>query len=126
MSFSDESIHLIATCQLAGFRHGIGTLWEVDDRICVDIARITYQSIKDGIKDGYMTDESVCRGLHFAIKGFRDLLMREDEDPGVISPGSNANAGNPQGGRDGHISDKEDDEIHEKWSNWVPYVHFGV
>jgi CHAT domain-containing protein len=49
-SFSDESIDLIAACQLAGFRHGIGTLWEANDKICVDIAKITYQSIGQSIE----------------------------------------------------------------------------
>jgi CHAT domain-containing protein len=58
--FVDESIHLISACQLAGFRHVIGTLWEVNDQSCVDVARITYE----GMKDGKMSDESVCLGLH--------------------------------------------------------------
>ena len=34
-SLVDESIHLISACQLAGFRHVIGTLWEVNDESCV-------------------------------------------------------------------------------------------
>ncbi|KAM5342202.1 hypothetical protein ACJ41O_015233 [Fusarium nematophilum] len=37
--FMDESIHLVSACQLAGFRHVIGTLWEVNDEICVDVAK---------------------------------------------------------------------------------------
>ncbi|KAJ4193185.1 hypothetical protein NW767_010474 [Fusarium falciforme] len=36
-TFIDESIHLISTCQLAGFRHVIGTLWDVDDKFCVEM-----------------------------------------------------------------------------------------
>jgi CHAT domain-containing protein len=32
----DESIYLTSAFQLAGFRHVIGTLWHVDDEICVD------------------------------------------------------------------------------------------
>ncbi|KAF7174243.1 hypothetical protein CNMCM6106_008368 [Aspergillus hiratsukae] len=39
--FLDESIHLISAFQLAGFRHVIGTLWEVNDKLCVDMAKIT-------------------------------------------------------------------------------------
>ncbi|KAL8646924.1 MAG: hypothetical protein Q9210_005856 [Variospora velana] len=38
----DESLHLMGACQLAGFQHIVGTLWEVNDRFCVDIATITY------------------------------------------------------------------------------------
>jgi CHAT domain-containing protein len=56
--FVDESIHLISACQLAGFHLVIGTLWEVNDELCVDMARITYE----GMRYGGMTDESVCRG----------------------------------------------------------------
>lgn len=51
--FFDENIHLISACQLAGFRHVIGTLWEVDDETCVHMARMTYE----GIEDGSATDE---------------------------------------------------------------------
>lgn len=56
--FFDEGIHLISACQLAGFRHVIGTLWEVNDEVCVDMARITYEIVRDG----GMTDKSVCWG----------------------------------------------------------------
>ncbi|KAI8686836.1 CHAT domain-containing protein [Fusarium sp. Ph1] len=41
----DESLHLISGFQLAGFRHVIGTLWEVQDELCVDMARITYEGM---------------------------------------------------------------------------------
>ncbi|CAG9978641.1 unnamed protein product [Clonostachys byssicola] len=64
----DESIHLISSCQLAGFRHVIGTLWEVNDEICVDVAKTVYE----GIRDGEGSDESVSRGLHTASKLLRD------------------------------------------------------
>jgi hypothetical protein len=66
--FLDESIHLISAFQLAGFRHVIGTLWEVNDEVCVDVARI----IHEGIRDGHMTDESLCEGLHNAVRKPRD------------------------------------------------------
>lgn len=70
--FMDENIHLINGCQLAGFRHVIGTLWEVNDGICVDIAKITYE----GMRDGGMTDESVSLGLHNAKREIRDRWVR--------------------------------------------------
>ncbi|RSM14908.1 hypothetical protein CEP52_001121 [Fusarium oligoseptatum] len=35
----DEGIHLGYACQLAGFRHIVGTLWTVSDPFCVNVAR---------------------------------------------------------------------------------------
>ena len=59
----EEGIHLISSFQLAGFRHAIGTLWEVSDKYCVDVAKIFYETLKD--KD--LTDEAVSHGFHRAI-----------------------------------------------------------
>jgi CHAT domain-containing protein len=68
----DESIHLISACQLSGFRHVIGTLWSINDKHCVEMAATTYKEIVDqGI-----SDESVCRGLHQAIRKLRDSWLR--------------------------------------------------
>jgi len=64
----DEGIHLVSAFQLAGFRHVIGTLWEVDDSCCVDVARVVYETIRD---EG-MTDMAICRGLHRAVRALRD------------------------------------------------------
>lgn len=33
--FQDESIHLVAAYQLAGFRHVIGSLWSVEDQASI-------------------------------------------------------------------------------------------
>ncbi|KAI5458933.1 glycosyl hydrolase family 61-domain-containing protein [Mariannaea sp. PMI_226] len=66
--YSDESIHLISACQLAGFRHVIGTLWEVNDEMCVEMAKRTYETIGRG----GLTDESVSLGLHNAVREMRD------------------------------------------------------
>jgi hypothetical protein len=66
--FIGESIHLISVCQLAWFRHVIGTLWEVNDESCVDISRITYEEMRSG----GVSDESLCRGLHKATRELRD------------------------------------------------------
>ena len=64
----DEGINLISACQLAGFRHVIGTLWEVSDRYCVRVARTVYETLRD---EG-LTDAAVARGLHRATKELRD------------------------------------------------------
>ncbi|KAF5019101.1 hypothetical protein F66182_8897 [Fusarium sp. NRRL 66182] len=66
--FMDESVHLISACQLAGFRHVIGTLWEVNDEVCVEMAKVIYESIRDG----QMTDQSVSWGVHKACRQSRD------------------------------------------------------
>lgn len=65
---ADESIHLISACQLAGFRHVIGALWEVSDQHCVDVARIVYQTLKEE----ELTDKAVAKGLHKATRYVRD------------------------------------------------------
>jgi len=63
----DEGIHLMSACQLAGFRHVIGSLWEVSDKHCVDVAREVYSTM---IEAG-MSNESVSLGLHHAILNLR-------------------------------------------------------
>lgn len=64
----DEGIHLVSAFQLAGFRHAVGTLWEVSDSHCVDVARVLYETL---LTEG-MTDEAVARGLHRGIRMIRD------------------------------------------------------
>ncbi|KAL6818973.1 CHAT domain-containing protein [Trichoderma camerunense] len=101
---ADEGIHLISAFQLAGFRHAIGTLWEVSDKHCVDVARILYKTLQE---EG-MTDLAVSRGLHRAVRALRDgnaddVLTR---DAKLVRPRPAS-----QGMTD---------------FLWTPYVHFGV
>jgi hypothetical protein len=42
---TDEAIHLASAFQLAGYRHVIGTLWPVNDRVAVAVADDIYASI---------------------------------------------------------------------------------
>ncbi|RKK72293.1 hypothetical protein BFJ69_g10210 [Fusarium oxysporum] len=111
--FVDESIHLVSACQLAGFRHVIGTLWEVNDELCVDMARITYE----GMRDGSMTDESVCEGLHNATRQLRDRWRN-------MPMNSVARSATDGDRRPRDIIACGDDETRPL--HWVPYVHFGV
>jgi tetratricopeptide (TPR) repeat protein len=133
--FLDESIHLISACQLAGFRHVIGTLWEVNDESCVDMARITYEAMRDG----GMTDESVCRGLHNATRELRDRWLNM---PIKARRGRSARkadislAEDETDGRSARDGDQRDDRLprnvvpcdddETRPLHWVPYVHFGV
>lgn len=101
----DEGIHLVSAFQLAGFRHVIGTLWEVSDSHCKDVARIVYQTLK---KEG-MKDKSVSRGLHRAIRALRDGRTEE-----VLA------------GRDADLLEFGLEIGKTTDSYWVPYIHVGV
>ena len=133
--FIDESIHLISAYQLAGFRHVIGTLWEVDDESCVAIARITHEEMRDGD----MTDESVYRGLHRATRELRDRWLSTSaktrrkkrslkaenipstKDMTRIMSTDKGDQKNDTLPRKATLCYFDDEDLH-----WVPYVHFGV
>ncbi|RSL51964.1 hypothetical protein CEP53_008238 [Fusarium sp. AF-6] len=61
-----------------GFRHVIGTLWEVQDELCVDMVRMT----DEGMRERGMKDESVSWGLHKATRELRDRWVREMGEDG--------------------------------------------
>jgi tetratricopeptide (TPR) repeat protein len=112
----DESLHLIGAYQLAGFQHVIGTLWEVNDKSCVDVAYETYKHI---LRRG-MSDDSVGMGLHHAVRRLRDQWMVEDAEDrvGKLSLESDVR------GNSRDLSSWDEDQhipLH-----WVPYVHFGL
>jgi hypothetical protein len=107
----DESIHLANAFQLAGFRHVVGTLWSVDDELCVDMARMTYEYLRD---EG-LGDESVGRGLHRATRMLRDRWVDGEVKAGVGEGRSGTERRVVLGG----VSDR-------KQPLWVPYVHFGL
>ncbi len=139
--FVDENIHLISAFQLAGFRHVVGTLWEVNDQSCVDMARITYEEIGDG----GMTDVSICLGLHKASRKLRNswldgkaksrrkrMALAQSKKNELRKNGKKADGGVMQ--RDIVPDDDEDDEEDDDDDDsglmgplhWVPYVHYGV
>ncbi|KAK2054831.1 hypothetical protein LY76DRAFT_579280 [Colletotrichum caudatum] len=96
----DESIHLSSACQLAGFRHVIGTLWSVDDALCAEMAKLVYGVL---VERG-LCDESVSHALHWASRQLRDAWA---DPPNKIRDGivvETVELGNPL---------------------WVPYVHYG-
>ena len=59
----DEDIHLIGACQLIGFRHVIGTMWQASDARCELVAKKVYETI---ITRGW-TDDAVAEALHEAL-----------------------------------------------------------
>ena len=105
----DEGINIVSACQLAGFRHVIGTLWEVSDPICVDVAKTLYETLRD---EG-LTDAAVARGLHRATRRIRD---RSVNNGGLVTRLE----------RDGTllIASKQTKELINLF--WIPYVHYGV
>ncbi|KAL8296254.1 hypothetical protein RB600_001640 [Gaeumannomyces tritici] len=130
---ADEGIHLVSAFQLAGFRHVVGTLWEVSDKHCVDVARVLYETLRD---EG-MTDAAVCRGLHRAVRALRDGRVEKEGE--IKKEGKVKKEGEIEEGEvkeEGEIK-KEDARkafsivpgLAEKGltsSYWIPYVHFGV
>ncbi|MGW1561782.1 CHAT domain-containing protein [Streptomyces sp. NPDC002144] len=65
----DESIHLASAFQVAGFRHVVGTLWEVDDAIAARIAAAFYSALQTA--SGFSTDNT-AQALHHAVRRVRD------------------------------------------------------
>jgi CHAT domain-containing protein len=102
---ADEGIHLVSAFQLAGFRHVVGTLWEVSDKHCVDVATVLYETLRD---EG-MTDTAVCRGLHRAVRALRYGGVKDGE------------------ARDATLLELSGSRV-QGMANpyWVPYIHFGV
>ncbi|CAH0044390.1 unnamed protein product [Clonostachys solani] len=126
-SMVDESLHLISACQLSGFLHVIGTLWEVSDKTCVDVAEVVYK----GIRDGGMRNESVAQGLHNALLLLRDQWVSEIENRSCrralrrAQIAHNADLKDDEG-QDGRDILPVDDEDCMSPPSWVPYVHFGI
>lgn len=135
---ADESIHLTSAFQLAGFRHVVGTLWDVEDQTCVGMARLTYEYIQE---NGW-SDDSISAGLHHAtitlrdnwarrygfgknestckrvLEGMEDLPLAEVESPENIcrSCRQSGATASPRTIAPEGISGPR----------WVPYVHYGV
>ncbi|KAF5664583.1 TPR domain-containing protein [Fusarium circinatum] len=103
----DESIHLSSACQLSGFRHVIGTLWSVEDELCVTMAKRVYKTLAArGLEDA-----AVGYGLHLASRQFRDEWVQ-----GLLPTLSTD--------KKRYVVKRNQPE----WGNmsWVPYVHYGV
>ncbi|KAF9639218.1 hypothetical protein BFW01_g11024 [Lasiodiplodia theobromae] len=127
---TDEAIHLVSAFQLAGFRHVVGTLWEVSDPHCVEVAVTLYETLRD---EG-MTDQAVCRGLHRALRALRDRDMTQRDTMGGGSAAVSveivhlhSDGDGTRLGRDAILYDDEGRETRQRSPlYWVPYIHFGV
>ena len=130
----DENIHLVSACQLAGFRHVIGTLWRVEDDVCQEIARLTYEGIRDGITDGRLTDESVCQSLHKASRKLRNRWLSKSEGA-KMADGTVPDAQATRARDAKSVRGRDQGDARMPWKikstrddgmDWVPYVHFGL
>ncbi|KAJ4137289.1 hypothetical protein NW768_002871 [Fusarium equiseti] len=108
----DESPHLISACQLAGFRHVVGTLWEVEDEACVEVAETVYGEIRDDA----MSEGSVGKGLHDAVRKLRDSWLQQG-----VTRGSGVKL-EVREGRDIVACDDEEDSFRP--ALWAPYVYY--
>lgn len=122
----DEGLHLISACQLAGFQHAIGTLWEVDDERCVVVTTMTYGWMqKRGI-----SDDSVSEGLHHAIRSLRDEYISRhgtEYQKSIMYAAQQAIEEELLGqGQTRDPRKVEDDDEELTPLHWVPYVHFGI
>lgn len=65
----DEGNHLVAACQVAGYRHVIGALWDVNDEIADHLT----QEVYDTLLAGQHPDASrAALALHRAQRALRD------------------------------------------------------
>jgi hypothetical protein len=123
---ADEAIHLISACQLAGFRHIIGTLWEVGDEHALHAARKIYGTMCDEL----WMDDAAALGLHDAVTLLRNKTgrMADCDDGQVIADiddevekeeKKNTETGNNRGVRDYPVREEGEPFI------WAAYVHFG-
>ncbi|PQE31524.1 TPR domain-containing protein [Rutstroemia sp. NJR-2017a WRK4] len=125
----DEALHLISACQLAGFRHVIGTLWRVNDHSCVEATAMTYE----WMKQRNISDDSVAEGLHRASRHLRSqwnsgsaARASKRMAAAVCAEGSPA-ATEQSLSSQGTISGPRTAELYEDPPlYWVPYVHFGI
>jgi CHAT domain len=69
-SLLDEAIHLTSACQLAGYPHVVGTLWEINDAVSAEVAAMFYAGLRT--EDGSLDTSRAARALHGAVRLLRE------------------------------------------------------
>ena len=95
---ADEGLHLASAFQLAGFPHVIGSLWPVDDDVCVDIARRFYRALLFEGGNVPVTET----GLDYSLDGHQVANALREAVVGVRK------------------------EHPDRPELWAPFVHFGA
>ncbi|ENH75579.1 hypothetical protein FOC1_g10005553 [Fusarium oxysporum f. sp. cubense race 1] len=122
----DENINLISACQIAGFRHVIGTLWNVQDDLSVEIARMTYQEL---LESG-ISDESICQGLHNATRELRRRWIEKHQTLASLRTATSsdnheaAKRSLSRSVRHASLIGSTDNNLGS--ADWAPYIHYGV
>lgn len=70
----DEAIHLTSAFQLAGSPHVIGTLWEINDALAVDVAAAFYHELRSTL--GTLDTGRAAQAIHQAIHAVRRSYPR--------------------------------------------------
>lgn len=68
----DEAIHLTSAFQAAGFRHVVGTLWEINDAVTLDVTSAFYTALRT--ESGVLDTSRSALALHHAVRVLRDRL----------------------------------------------------
>ncbi|KAF3104882.1 hypothetical protein TWF102_002647 [Orbilia oligospora] len=125
----DEAIHLVTACQLAGFKHVVGSLWEVSDKYCVVAAEEIYKTI---IEDGVINGDKIALGVHKATRRLREITRGRGEDsltnPPLTEGLSNeeSSARGPRSARPAGYQSRID--TNSELGNpliWAAYIHVG-
>jgi tetratricopeptide (TPR) repeat protein len=66
----DEAIHLASAFQAAGFRHVVGTLWEINDAVTLEVTDAFYTSLRT--ESGVLDTGRTALALHHAVRALRD------------------------------------------------------
>ncbi|RYP48546.1 hypothetical protein DL768_005585 [Monosporascus sp. mg162] len=124
VQLADEGIHLVSAFQLAGFRHVVGTLWEVSDKHCVGVARVLYETLRD---EG-MTDAAVCLGLHRAVRALRygDIKDGKAKDEKAKDEEAKHEKAKDKKLRDAMLELSGSRVQGMANPFWVPYIHFAT
>lgn len=131
----DEGINIISGFQLAGFRHVIGTMWQVSDEYCVKVAEMFYKSLA---AKG-LSDSAVSLALHEALIAGRDAWIKAESEQEVVfvrDALGEATEENEGGSGVKHSANGQREMTLERRKRgapsrklvrawWVPYVHFG-
>ena len=107
--FLDENIHIASVCQLAGFRHVIGTIWGVNDEYCVDVAH----------------DIRAFEGRGHDRRGRLPRASQSDPVSSRLLAREQGRRGESLGERYGEIEPRDiecGDDDDEAAAYWVPYV----
>ncbi|KAK4228967.1 hypothetical protein QBC38DRAFT_453782 [Podospora fimiseda] len=94
----DENLHLMTACQLAEFRHVIGTLWPVSDEHCVDVAKTVFSRVRAGLeapprRDSVKTDTEQSKEEEDVVDtaplhiGVQDTFMSQTRKANIVYGG---------------------------------------